>query len=288
MLKKRIAATVVVREGIAVQSIRFQKYLPLGKPAIAIEFLNTWGIDEIILLDISASRRNTTPDFSMVKKTAEKCYVPLTVGGGITTIDHIRELLHCGADKIALNQAALLYPELISEAAHVFGDQCIVVSIDAVKTNNGYMVYDYVKNTILEISPRNFAKQSIEKGAGEILINSVDRDGTYAGFDIDLINSVCEVATVPVICSGGAKNAADFINVLSETNVSAATAANFFHFTEHSVTTTKANIVKKVPVRLETHADYKENSYTNDFRLLKKSDETLEEMLYIRIEKEVI
>ncbi|MGI8892278.1 MAG: imidazole glycerol phosphate synthase subunit HisF [Bacteroidia bacterium] len=288
MLKKRVAATVVVKEGIAVQSILFQKYLPLGKPAIAIEFLNTWGIDEIILLDISASKRNAAPDYAMVKKAAEKCYVPLTVGGGITTLDHISELLHCGADKIALNQAALLYPELISEAAHVFGDQCIVVSIDAIKTKDGYRVYDYLEKKVLDITPQYFAKESIEKGAGEILINSVDRDGTYLGFDNDLINSVCAVATVPVICSGGAKNAADFIAVLSETKVSAATAANFFHFTEHSVTTTKANILKKVPVRLETHADYKESSFTNDFRLVKKSDEILEEMLFIRIEKEVI
>jgi cyclase len=288
MLKKRVAATIVVRNGIVVQSINFQKYLPVGKPAIAIEFLNQWGIDEIILLDISATRSNAVPDYAMVKEAAQKCYVALTVGGGIKNIDHISRLLHCGADKIALNQAALRDPELISEAAHIFGDQCVVVSIDAVSTQEGYRVYDYVQKKVLDLTPAAFSKTVIEKGAGEILINSVDRDGSYKGYDIDLINSVCDVASVPVTCSGGAKNAADFIKVLSETNVSAATAANFFHFTEHSVTITKANILKEVAVRLETHADYLGSSFTTDFRLAKKSDNELEEMLFVRIEKEEI
>ena len=288
MLKKRVAATVVVRNGIVVQSINFKKYLPVGKPAIAIEFLNQWGIDEIILLDISATRSETIPDYAMIKKAAQKCYVALTVGGGIKNIDHIRELLHCGADKIALNQAAIHNPQLISEAAHIFGDQCVVVSIDAVSTDKGYRVFDYVEKKVLDITPAAFAKTVIQRGAGEILINSIDRDGSYKGYDIDLIHSVCAVASVPVTCSGGAKNAADFIKVLSETNVSAATAANFFHFTEHSVSITKANILKEILVRLETHADYLGSSFTTDFRLSKKSDKELQDMLFVQIEKEVI
>jgi cyclase len=288
MLKKRVAATLVVKDGIVVQSIGFRKYLPVGKPAIAIEFLNQWGIDEIILLDISASLKNAEPDYNMIKKASKKCYVPLTVGGGITKVDHIKELMHCGSDKISLNQAAIHQPGLVTEAALLFGDQCVVVSIDAVKMGNSYEVYDYLTKTTLKKPPAQLAKELQSRGAGEILINSVDRDGSYLGYDITLINEVCEAVTVPVICCGGAKNAADFIKVFSETTVSAASAANFFHFSEHSVNCTKANIIKQVPVRLETHADYSDNSFDGSQRLLKKNDKELEEMLFIRIEKEVI
>lgn len=288
MLKKRIIANVVVKDGIVVQSINFKKYLPVGKPLIALEFLNNWGIDEIILTDISASRKNEKPDFAQIRKATGRCHVPLTVGGGIKTIEDIKELMHCGADKISLNQSAIKNPILITEAAHIFGDQCIVVSVDAVKTENGYRVYDYVTGKTIDASPDDFCLKAQELGAGEILINSVDRDGSYEGFDIELINSVCNKVTVPVICCGGAKNANDFIEALTKTNASAVCAANFFHFTEHSVNTTKTNILKKTDVRLETHADYKENGFDSELRLRKKKDEVLEEMLFIKIEKEII
>lgn len=288
MLKKRIVATVVVKDGIVVQSINFKKYLPVGKPPIALEYLNYWGIDEIILIDISASKNNNEPDYKMVSKASEKCFVPLTVGGGISKIEHISKLMQCGADKISLNNAAIYQPKLISSAAHIFGDQCVVVSIDAVLTDSGYKLYDYLNNKIINDSPSNFAKKIVDLGAGEILINSVDRDGSYLGFDFELINSICKVVTVPVICSGGAKNADDFIQVFENTNVSAASAANFFHFFEHSVNITKCGIKKKVDVRLETYADYSGNEFDENYRLKKKSDQELEEMLFLRIEKEVI
>ena len=288
MLKKRIAANLVVKDGIVVQSINFRKHLPVGKPAIAVEFLNQWGIDEIILTDITATSIRRPPDFNMIKAASHKCYVPLTVGGGITEIDHIKELMHCGADKISLNQSAIHQSELITKAAHIFGNQCIVISIDAVKDHGTYKVYDYINKKPLNMSPSEFVRNVQDLGAGEILINSVDRDGSYLGYDIDLINSVCEVAQVPVICCGGAKNANDFIKVLKGTKVSAASAANFFHFTEHSVNTTKANIRNAMDVRLETFADYSEASFDSELRLQKKPDGILEEMLFIKIEKEVI
>ncbi|RAJ33464.1 imidazole glycerol phosphate synthase subunit HisF [Pedobacter cryoconitis] len=288
MLKKRIAASLVVKDGIVVQSIGFKKYLPVGKPDIAIDFLNQWGIDEIILTDISTSKNHCDPDFEMVKKAAKKCYVPLTVGGGIKKIEHIRQLMHCGADKISLNQSALFDDKIISEAAHVFGDQCVVVSIDGIYTVKGYKVYDYYNQKILDISPGELAKRVQGLGAGEILINSVDRDGSYFGYDIDLINSICDNVSVPVICCGGARNANDFIDVFKKTNVSAASAANFFHFTEHAVNITKSIIKKDIEVRLETFADYNDSSYSKDLRLNKKTDEVLENMLFVRIEKEVI
>jgi cyclase len=288
MLKKRITANLVVKNGIVVQSIGFRKYLPVGKPAIAIEFLNQWGIDEIILTDISASARGNGPDFDMIKKATQKCFVPLTIGGGITHINHIKELMNCGADKIALNQAALCKAELITEAANIFGNQCVVVSIDGIKTPEGYRVYDYLQKKITTHEPGSFARLTEEAGAGEILINSVDRDGSYLGYDLDLVNKVCAHVRIPVIACGGAKNATHMVDVLKHTKATAASAGNFFHFTEHSVNITKAQIQKELDVRLETHANYAENSWDTNMRLVKKGDEVLEHMLYVHIEKELI
>ena len=136
MLKKRIIATLIVKNGIVVQSIGFGKYLPVGKPQIAIEFLNQWGIDEIVYLDISATKNNIGPDYKAIRESAKMCQVPLTVGGGITNVNQMRELMHCGADKISLNNAVLNDLNLISSAAKVFGNQCIVASVDVKKIEN--------------------------------------------------------------------------------------------------------------------------------------------------------
>lgn len=288
MLKKRIVATVVVKEGIVVQSFHFNRYLPIGKPEIAIEFLNLWGIDEIILIDISATVNEREPDYSMVKLASKKCHVPLTVGGGILTFDQIQKLMHSGVDKISLNQSALYSFDLLTQAALNYGNQCIVLSIDAINTPNGCRVYDYKKKAATHLLPAEFAKRGQDAGAGEILINSVDRDGSYTGFDLELINSICGSVTIPVICAGGAKNAMDFIKVFSETKVSAASAANFFHFTEHSVNQCKSIIKKEFDIRLETNANYAESSFDEFLRLNKKEDSILEEMLFFKIEKEII
>jgi imidazole glycerol-phosphate synthase subunit HisF len=288
MLKKRIVATLVVKDGIVVQSLGFNRYLPVGKPAIAVEFLNQWGIDEIILLDISAGKERRAPDYALVRAAAAHCRVPLTIGGGITHLDQIKQLMQCGADKVSLNQSALNSSELITEASQVFGDQCIVASIDAIRTENGHRVYDYRQRNTLALPPAILAEKFQRLGAGEILINSVDRDGSYRGFDIELINKVCAAVTVPVICCGGAGNAQHFIEVLTSTNVSAAAAANYFHFTEHSVTTTKAMICRALPVRHEVHAHYNDSQFDAVGRLQKRSDQELEDLLFVRIESEII
>lgn len=288
MLKKRIIANLVVKNGVVVQSIGFRKYLPVGKPEIAIEFLNQWGIDEIILTDISASAHGKGPDFKMIRNATKKCFVPLTIGGGITHVDHIKELMHCGADKIALNLAALYQTDLITEAAHIFGNQCVVVSIDGISTQDGYRVYDYMNKKATDYKPGLFANANERLGAGEILINSVDRDGSYLGYDLELINEVCSNVNIPVIACGGAKNANDMIGALKATNASAVSAGNFFHFTEHSVNTTKALLKKELDVRIETHADYSESMFDKNLRILKKHDDILEHMMYVNIEKEII
>jgi len=288
MLKKRIAATLVVRNGIVVQSLGFKFYLPVGKPEIAVEFLDAWGIDEIILLDISATRAGRPPNFAMVRSVSVRTRVPLTVGGGITSTEHILELMHCGADKVSLNQVALHQSTLIDEAAKLFGSQCIVVSIDALQTDGNYLVYNYLDRSVLAVPVDEFARQMQSRGAGEILINSVDRDGAKCGFDLELIHAVCSAVTVPVICCGGAGNPQHFIDVLQGTRVSAGAAANFFHFSEHSVTTTKAMLNQHILVRHETHARYASNHFDRAGRLLKKDDALLEELLYSRVVKEII
>jgi len=288
MLKKRVVGVLVMRDNIVVQSIGFNKYLPVGKPNIAIEFLNQWGIDEIILLDISASKQGRPPNYDFLKSITRKCFVPLTIGGGITNIETIKELMHCGADKISLNRAIYTHPNLINQASMLFGSQCIVASIDAVYTKEGYKVYDYYNKVILNSCPFSLAVELENRGAGEVLINSVDRDGSYQGYDIELINQICNVVSIPVICCGGAKSAQDLSQVLEQTNVSGAAAANFFHFFEHSVICSKALISKQANVRLETFANYSEHSFDTGGRLLKKNEKTLEEMLYIKIDKEII
>ena len=288
MLKKRITANLVVKNGLVVQSIGFKKYLPVGKPSVAIEFLNQWGIDEIILTDISASAQGKGPDFQMIRNATQKCFVPLTIGGGITHVDHIKELMQCGADKIALNQASLKNPELITESAHIFGNQCVVVSIDGIATEDGYRVYNYLNKKVTSFNPGKFAFENQQLGAGEILINSVDRDGSYLGYDLPLINEVCNHVNIPVIACGGAKNANDMIEALKLTRASAISAGNFFHFTEHSVNIAKAIIKKELDVRIETHANYAESMFDTNMRLLKKEDQLLEHMLYLHIEKEII
>lgn len=288
MLKRRVVATLVVKGGIVVQSIGFGRYLPVGKPAIAVEFLNQWGIDEIVLLDIDATRDGRAPDFAMVRSASARCHVPLTVGGGITSVEHVAELMHCGADKVAFNQAAIFRSDLLGETARVFGDQCVVASIDALRTEAGHRVYDYCRRRALDDEPAQLAGRLQQIGVGEIFINSVDRDGSYRGFDLELIGNVCSAVTVPVICCGGAGTARHFVEVFQATAASAAAAANFFHFSEHSVTTVKAQITRELPVRHETHADYLGSQFDAAGRLLKKDDEELERMLFLRIEKEVI
>ena len=289
MLKKRIIASLTIKEGIVVQSINFKEYLPIGKPEIAVEFLNQWGIDEIIYTDISAQKNRQTPNFKGIKTLSHKCFVPLTVGGGITNTAEVAELMHCGADKVSLNRALFDSPKLITDIAVEYGDQCVVVSIDAIKVRDSYYVYNYLVGQPTSILVEEAVKRAIGLGAGEIIINSVERDGSYTGYDLKLIDLVCNNSQVPVLALGGAKNALDLISVLTSTNASAACAGNFFHFSEHSVILAKRQAhEEKVDLRLDTHTAYEENSIGQDGRLLKKSEYALDKLLYLKIEKEII
>jgi cyclase len=290
MLKKRIGAALVVKDNWVVQSIGFKKYLPVGRPEIAVEFLNQWGIDEITLLDISATRNKTTVSSNLVSSCAKYCRVPLAVGGGITHVEQMESLLQNGADKICLNHSLYSDKDLISAGARLFGDQCMVVVIDFVKTGAGdYEVFDYLTGKSTGINVIEYAKQLEQAAAGEILLQSVDRDGKYNGFEIELYQRLCKEAHVPIIALGGAGTAKHFIEILKKTDVSAACAGNIFHFTEHSVNMLKAQLKKeKNTIRLETHADYARKEFDDKDRLLKEDDKYLEDLLFVRIEKEVI
>lgn len=292
MLSRRLAAVLTVKGGWVVQSIRFQRYLPVGRPEIAVEFLNQWGIDEIILLDIDASRERRRPDFEMVTRVSKKCFVPLTVGGGIRSVDHMRELIHRGADKVSLNSVLFEDREIIRKGAEVLGTQCIVVSMDVLRDSE--QTYSVMKNSGSERTdwdPVSWAKEVKGLGAGEILLNSVDRDGTKKGYDSNLIKQVVDAVNIPVIACGGAGKPSHFQEIIKQTNASAVAAGNIFHFSEHSPMLVKSFLRKAMPginLRKATSAEYQDASLMEDGRLAKRDDAYLEKLKYEIIHEEVI
>lgn len=289
MIKKRIVGVLLVREGIVVQSVGFRRYLPVGRPEIAAAYLNDWGIDEIAFLDITPQGSAKGPDLYTIGKVAKECHVPLLVGGGIRTLAQARELVRRGADKLAFNHAALHTPELLSQTAEIFGSQCVVGAMDSLSTVSGHRVYDHQKRSPLVKTPAEHARAMVQMGCGEILLNSISRDGSQQGFDLSSIQEVKAAVNVPVICCGGAGRPNHFVDVFQITDVHAAAAGNFFHYTEHCVTLTKAVLRSAgIPVRLDAQADYLKNPINRLGRLNKKSDCELENMRFIKIEKEVI
>jgi cyclase len=289
MLKKRIIAVLPVYQGVAVQSIGFNTYLPLGKPEIAIEFLNNWGIDEIIVLDISIRKNNTSFEAKTIQKLAQKCLVPLTYGGGINNLDDVHIAIHNGADKVSINHAVIHNPAFISLIAAKYGNQCVVASIDVIMENNTYKVFDYTTRKTIDTPLSDIIKQTVEAGAGELFINAVHRDGSYAGYDLELMQLVCNQVNIPTLACGGAKHPEHMYQLFQQTNVSAAVAGNFFHFNEHSVTISKKYLSEKLSsIRSETYFNYQDSILDNSYRLTKKDDNILEHLLYIKIDKEII
>ncbi len=290
MPKKRIIASLIVKGGIVVQSIRFKTYLPVGKPEIAARFLDQWGIDEIALLDIDASSAGRTIDPELVRRVSRCCYIPITAGGGVRTVDDMRALLRAGADKIAVNRVASEDLGLIREASRVFGAQCIIGSIDARRGADGaYRTFTDSGRRDVGRHPADYAAALEDAGVGEILLNSIDRDGTREGYDLDLIRQVSARVGVPVIACGGAGRPQDLRQVLAFDEVSAAAAANFFHFTEHSVAIVKSQLVNAgFDVRLDSQADYRAHPTDADGRLRKLPDPELLDQYFEFIKEEVI
>ena len=276
MLKKRLIASLLVRDGFIVQSFGFNKYLPLGKPKFALEFLVKWDVDEILLVDMSASSQNRIPDAETLETLAQYCFVPLTVGGGISKLEDVRKIIRSGADKVAVNTHAFNNPKFITEIAGNFGSQCVVVSIDCKLEDDGsYKVYIDGGKTPAGKTATEWAKRCAQLGAGEILLNAIHRDGSREGYDTELIKQVSNAVEIPVIAIGGVGKMEHFAQGITA-GASAVAAANIFQHFEHSTILAKAHLLNDgVDVRMDSHATYKDREFDQNGRLIMLNNERL-------------
>lgn len=251
MLAKRIIPCLDVRDGRVVKGVNFVNIRDAGDPVELARFYSDQGADEIVFLDITATHEARKTVADVVERTAEQVFVPLTVGGGIRTLDDFRELLRAGADKISVNSAAVARPELITEAAERFGSQCVVLAVDARSRGDGtweMVVAGGRKPTGIDLL--EWVKRGEILGAGEILLTSMDADGTKAGFDLPMTRAVTEAVGIPVIASGGCGSLSHFAEVFEETGCDAALAASLFHFGELTVPQVKDYLrARDIPVR---------------------------------------
>ena len=251
MLAKRIIPCLDVKDGRVVKGINFVKLRDAGDPVENARIYEEQEADELTFLDITASYEGRRAMLEVVKRTAEQVFMPITVGGGIKSLEDIRLLLKAGADKVSINTAAVKDPNLVKEAAERFGSQCIVVAIDAKRTEKSWEVYIYGGRTPTGIDALRWAKKVESLGAGEILLTSMDRDGTEKGYDIELTRAVADLVDIPVIASGGAGTLEHLYEVFSQTGASAALAASIFHYRKYSVLEVKRYLKKMgVAVRI--------------------------------------
>ena len=250
MLKTRVIPVVLYNGQVVVKSIGFDPSRNIGSPVNIARVYNAREVDELVYLDINATRKNNRPDFDTVYEIAEECYMPLTVGGGIKGIEDFREALKAGADKISINSEALENPELVSDASKRFGSQCVVVSIDAKLNGDSYNVYNHVSRETSSMLVTDWAREVESLGAGEILLTSVDKDGTMTGYDTRLIKLVADSISLPVVVNGGVGDIDDFYHGTCA-GASAVAASSIFHFTQHTPLEVKRYLAGKgVEVRL--------------------------------------
>jgi cyclase len=250
MLAKRIIPCLDVKAGRVVKGVRFLELQDAGDPAEIARIYDREGADELCFLDITASHENREIIFDVVARTADQVFMPLTVGGGINKLEDIRKLLKAGADKVSINTAAVNRPDFVGEAAETFGSQCIVVAIDAKRINSHWEVFTHGGRTVTGIDAIKWAEKMASYGAGEILLTSMDRDGTKAGYDLELTRAISERVEVPVIASGGVGTLEHIYEGLTEGKASAALAASIFHYREYSISECKDYLVKRgIPVR---------------------------------------
>ena len=252
MLKKRIIPCLDIKNGRVVKGINFVNLVDAGNPAEQAKIYNDNGADEICFLDISASNENRNIILEVVKKTTQNCFVPLTVGGGVRNMEDISNLLLAGADKVSINTAAVSNENLIKEGANKFGSQCIVVAVDAKKVDNDkWEVFTHGGRKSTGIDVLEFVRNVEFLGAGEILLTSMDRDGTKKGYDLDLTKKVANLVSIPVIASGGVGNLEHLYQGFKIGNASAVLAASIFHFGEFSIQDAKKYLdTKGIPVRI--------------------------------------
>ena len=235
MLAKRIIPCLDVKDGRVVKGVNFVGLRDAGDPVETAEFYNTQGADELVFLDITASHEQRKTMVDVVERTARKVFMPLTVGGGISDIDDYRRMLNAGADKVAVNSAAVKDKYLVARAAEKFGSQCVVVAIDAKRTGDRFNVYIHGGRTDTGIDAVEWAKEVEKLGCGEILLTSMDADGTKNGFDLELTDIISKTVNIPVIASGGCGTLQHFADVFQKTGADAALAATLFHFRELSI-----------------------------------------------------
>jgi imidazole glycerol-phosphate synthase subunit HisF len=257
MFKVRVIPCLDVKDGRVVKGVNFVNLRDAGDPVEAAIAYDAAGADELCFLDITASHENRDTIYDVVRRTAEACFMPLTVGGGVRTVDDIRKLLTCGADKVSINTAAVERRGFVKEAAEKFGDQCIVVAIDAkIVSNPGekarWEIFTVGGRKPTGIDAVEYAKEVVSLGAGEILLTSMDRDGTRRGFDIPLTRAVADAVRVPVIASGGVGTLDHLVEGIRDGHATAVLAASIFHFGEHSVREAKLYMAKAgLPMRLD-------------------------------------
>jgi len=251
VLAKRIIPCLDVTDGRVVKGVNFVDLIDAGDPVEAAIAYNAQQADELVFLDITASSDNRNTMVDVVRRTAEKCFIPLTVGGGIRNVDNMREMLLAGADKVGVNTSAVTNPKIVDDGAKIFGSQCIVVAIDAKREGPGkWNVYTHGGRTRIDLDAVEWAKEIWRRGAGEILLTSMDSDGTQAGYDIELTAAVSSAVGIPVIASGGAGNLDHMVDVLERGKADAVLAASIFHFGKHTVGEAKRHFAERgVPVR---------------------------------------
>lgn len=245
MLKTRIIPTLLLKDIGLVKGEKFDSWRRVGSAIPTIKVYNSREVDELILVDITATNQSRTPDFESIAQFSKHCFVPLTVGGGIKNLEHVRALLRAGADKICINSAAYDTPNLISEIANNFGSQCVVVSIDVKKDGDKYHCYSHSGSVLIDKDPVLWAQEVERLGAGEILLTSIERDGTFTGYDTDIITKIVNAVDIPVIASGGAGNYEDMYQLMVKSNPSAIAAASIFHFTEQTPKGAKGYLANK-------------------------------------------
>ncbi|HEY9058326.1 MAG TPA: imidazole glycerol phosphate synthase subunit HisF [Aurantimonas sp.] len=246
-----------VKDGRVVKGVNFEGLVDAGDPVAAAQIYDAAGADELCFLDITASSDNRETILDVVAQTAEHCFMPLTVGGGVRAVSDVRRLLLAGADKVAINTAAVNRPELVAEAADKFGDQCIVVAIDARRVTAAgeeqrWEIFTHGGRTATGIDAISFARRVVSLGAGEILLTSMDRDGTKSGFDLDLTRAVADAVGVPVIASGGVGTLDHLVEGIRDGHATAVLAASIFHFGTHTIGEAKAHMAAaSIPMRLD-------------------------------------
>ena len=252
MLKKRIIPCLDVRNGTVVKGINFTGLREISSPVELAKYYSDNGADELVFYDITASSDGRRIFTDILKETAANVFIPLTVGGGINTVDDFDRVLKCGADKVSVNSGAIRNPDLIKDAARLYGDQCVVLSVDVKRVDGQFRVFAKGGREDTGLEAIEWIRQGVSRGAGEIVVNSIDTDGVKKGFDLEMLERVCEVVSVPVIASGGAGSIADFITLFrSVPGVDAGLAASIFHFGEVEIRDLKAEMQKNdIPVRL--------------------------------------